>query len=354
MNYIRNILFLSAMLAMASIADAQTVKMTKLILSNFPFTSGTADTNFVAATNLQIPTAKAAKKYADRHLGTRKLSTVAPLPGQVMTWNDALSQWEPDTLLTDPDLRIIAQVSAIPDAAGIELNHQILPNLDLVGQDGLFFDPATSSQINGGIKDTGIVAAKIATGAITTAKLAAAAVTAAKLAQMGAASGQILRWNGTAWAPANNAGIAEYVVSITGGNAGTSLRIVASGTGVTAAYAGGELTVTVPDGVTLLSANYRGTLSDIQGGADAGGAVNWVRVKFAGLAGNTSTADMRIPVAQKTIFASAGPSLTAPFTINQSNNPAQAVVGVSSGSITLRFAGMSGATNGYQLTFSGF
>ena len=79
-----------------------------------------------------------------------------------------------------------------------------------------------------------------------------------------------------------------------------------------------------------------------------------VRLKFAGLDGNTSTSDMRVPVIQKTIFASGSPSLTAPYTINQSNNPAQAVVGVATGSITLRFSGMGGATNGYQITCSGF
>lgn len=338
----------------AGVSHAQNIRATKLILSGFPFTHGIADTNLVGANNVQIPSAKAVKTYADRHLGTRKLSTVAPIDGQVMTWHDAANAWEPDTLLTDPSLRIVASTSAIPNAANFRLNHQTVDNLDLVGVDGLQVTPISSSDIWVGIKDTGIVAAKIATGAVTSSKIANGTIVAADLNQMGAASGQVLKWNGTAWAPGDGSGVAEYAVTITGGNAGTGLRVVASGTGVTAAYASGELTVTAPTGVTLLAANYRGTLSDIQGGADAGGAVNWVRVKFAGLAGNTSTSDMRVPVVQKTIFASTGPSLTAPFTINQSNNPAQAVVGVSSGSITVRFSGMSGATNGYQLTFSGF
>lgn len=342
------------MVLFAGTADAQIVRATKLVLSNFSFTHGIADTNLVGANNVQIPTAKAAKIYADRHLGTRKLSTAAPLDGQVMTWHSAANAWEPDTLLTDPDLKIIAQVSATPNAANIRLNHQPVTNVDLVGVDGIQIDPITSNEVHVGIKDTGIVAAKIATGAVTSAKIANGTILGGDLNQMGAATGQVLKWNGTIWVPGDGSGVAEYTVSITGGNAGTGLRVVASGAGVTAAYASGELTVTAPTGVTLLSANYRGTLSDIQGGADAGGAVNWVRVKFAGLTGNTSTSDMRVPVVQKTIFASTGPSLTAPFTINQSNNPAQAVVGVSSGSITIRFAGMSGATNGYQLTFTGF
>ncbi|MFM7158160.1 MAG: hypothetical protein ACKO0Y_10145, partial [Bacteroidota bacterium] len=41
-------------------------------------------------------------------------------------------------------------------------------------------------------------------GVVTTVKLANGAVTAAKLNQMSATNGQILKWNGTTWAPAND------------------------------------------------------------------------------------------------------------------------------------------------------
>ncbi|MFM7156698.1 MAG: hypothetical protein ACKO0Y_02665, partial [Bacteroidota bacterium] len=43
-------------------------------------------------------------------------------------------------------------------------------------------------------------------GVVTTVKLANGAVTAAKLNQMGATTGQILKWNGTTWAPALDSG----------------------------------------------------------------------------------------------------------------------------------------------------
>ncbi|MFN4766730.1 MAG: hypothetical protein ACK5IF_01440, partial [Ignavibacteria bacterium] len=43
-------------------------------------------------------------------------------------------------------------------------------------------------------------------GVVTTMKLANGAVTAAKLNQMGAMTGQILKWNGTTWAPALDSG----------------------------------------------------------------------------------------------------------------------------------------------------
>ncbi|MFC3813264.1 hypothetical protein [Lacihabitans lacunae] len=50
---------------------------------------------------------------------------------------------------------------------------------------------------------------------VTTAKLADGAVTAAKLNQMAATTGQVLKWNGTAWAPASNVGAITLVSSAT-------------------------------------------------------------------------------------------------------------------------------------------
>jgi hypothetical protein len=46
---------------------------------------------------------------------------------------------------------------------------------------------------------------KLAGNAVTTDKINAGAVTGAKIAQAGATSGQALKWNGTTWAPANDA-----------------------------------------------------------------------------------------------------------------------------------------------------
>lgn len=52
------------------------------------------------------------------------------------------------------------------------------------------------------IKANAVSANELATSAVTSAKISTAAVTAAKLDDMGAASGQVLKWNGSAWAPA--------------------------------------------------------------------------------------------------------------------------------------------------------
>ncbi len=51
------------------------------------------------------------------------------------------------------------------------------------------------------IADNAVINSKIINTAVTTDKLANNAVTAPKLASMGATTGQVLKWNGTAWAP---------------------------------------------------------------------------------------------------------------------------------------------------------
>ena len=49
-----------------------------------------------------------------------------------------------------------------------------------------------------------VTESKIMTGAVTSAKIADAAVTGQKIAQAGATSGQVLKWSGSIWAPAND------------------------------------------------------------------------------------------------------------------------------------------------------
>src|SRR5690606_21409643 len=55
------------------------------------------------------------------------------------------------------------------------------------------------------IANTAVTANKLDTNAVTTAKIANGAVTASKLNQMSASTGQVLKWNGSAWAPAADA-----------------------------------------------------------------------------------------------------------------------------------------------------
>ncbi len=67
-------------------------------------------------------------------------------------------------------------------------------------------DLADNSVNSTRIVDESIATADLANGAVTSEKLAAGAVTGAKIAQEGAANGQVMKWNGTTWTPANDAG----------------------------------------------------------------------------------------------------------------------------------------------------
>lgn len=72
----------------------------------------------------------------------------------------------------------------------------------------------TGGDLSGPVSNAQIVA-----NAVGTNEIASAAVTMAKIAQAGAATGQTIKWNGTAWAPANDNGdtyTAGAGISITG------------------------------------------------------------------------------------------------------------------------------------------
>lgn len=73
--------------------------------------------------------------------------------------------------------------------------------------------------VNGAVTST-----KIFDGEVTNADLAPGAVTGDKLNQMGAASGQVLKWTGATWAPRND--------SVGGGGGGGTVTSVAHATGV--------------------------------------------------------------------------------------------------------------------------
>ncbi|HSO85513.1 MAG TPA: hypothetical protein VLQ91_03105 [Draconibacterium sp.] len=55
------------------------------------------------------------------------------------------------------------------------------------------------------LADNAVTSGKLATGSVISAKIATDAVTGDKISQSGATSGQVLKWNGTTWAPAADA-----------------------------------------------------------------------------------------------------------------------------------------------------
>jgi hypothetical protein len=119
---------------------------------------------------------------------------------------------------------------------------------DLVGETGIADGQGVTSAGTGlivsgannevmGIADGGVATAQLANNAVTSAKIADGTITAADLSSMGAGSGQVLKWNGTAWQPsADNEGIVSEVDGIIGNEVtgATDNSLIRSGNGTTA------------------------------------------------------------------------------------------------------------------------
>ena len=148
-------------------------------------------------------------------------------------------------------------------------------------------------------------------------------------------------------------GISKYTVSITGANSGSSLNVISYGTGVTASFASNKLTITIPAGGRILAANWRLVAADVQSTADAAGTTNWVQVEFVNSGLNTGFTDFNVPTLQKTAIPTSGAlSVTNAATMDLDNNPAMSVIGISSGTLTLRIGGLAVGSQGYLLTLN--
>jgi hypothetical protein len=111
---------------------------------------------------------------------------------------------------TNPNDDLTTASQANGDVSGPFSNLQLKANVvtsaeiadNAVGSSEIADAAVTSTEL----ANNAVTTPKIADNAVTTAKIGDGAVTAPKIAQMGAQSGQVLKWNGTAWAPAADDG----------------------------------------------------------------------------------------------------------------------------------------------------
>jgi hypothetical protein len=131
------------------------------------------------------------------------LSDMGALAGQVLKWNGAA--WVPSADLGLTTVNVNAPITG--NGAGTPLS----------------------------IAADGITNALLADNAVSSAKIANNTIVSADLADMGATAGQVLKWNGAAWAPAPDIGLTTVSVSapITGNGAGAPLAIAPNGIGNT-------------------------------------------------------------------------------------------------------------------------
>lgn len=122
----------------------------------------------------------------------RKVAATAPATGKVLKWNG--TAWAPAA---------DANTTAPAGAAGGDLSGTY-PN-PAIGADKVTTAKVANAAITTEkIADAAVTDNKLAANAVTSAKIANGAVTAVKLHPMGATNGKVLKYNGTAWAPATD------------------------------------------------------------------------------------------------------------------------------------------------------
>lgn len=135
-----------------------------------------------------------------------KIDQMSASNGQVLKWNG--TTWAPaadNTGTVTITGGVGIDVIAVGQNFTIANNGDINPFDDITVNsiaDGDITGPFSNLQIKQGV----VTNFELANNAVQTAKIQNAAVTAEKLAQMGALSGQVLKWNGSAWAPAQDLG----------------------------------------------------------------------------------------------------------------------------------------------------
>ncbi len=169
-----------------------------------PFSSLQIKANVIGTTELANNAVETAK-IANGAITGVKIDDMNASSGEVLKWNG--TTWAPAADLggTGSSIDILAGTGIDVTTSGS--NFIVLNTGDTDASDDL----TTASQANGDvtgaftsltIKNGAVTSSKIAANAVTTTAIANGAITAGKIDDMGAANGQVLRWNGTTWAPA--------------------------------------------------------------------------------------------------------------------------------------------------------
>jgi hypothetical protein len=153
--------------------------------------------------------------------------------GNVLKWNGT-------TWATAADAGITTEADSI---VGNEVTNATTDGGLTRSGSGTAVAPYTLGITTGGVTNThlannAVTTEKISDSVITSAKIADGTIVAADLGQMGATTGQTLKWNGTTWIPSADAGITTEADGIVGNevtNATTNGGLTRSGSGTGAA-----------------------------------------------------------------------------------------------------------------------
>ncbi len=189
---------------------------------------GNSFTSMGTSQLLSVPYALSAEKASAMELSDLTNVSGTPSAGQVLKWDGA--EWKPQNDLTSG-----GGGGSYSAGTGISISGSNVISSDLgtdIATNEIQNDAVTNAKIANNAVNTSqltndaVTNAKIANNAVNTSQLADNAVNAAKIDPMGAANGEVLKWNGTDWAPATDAtggGGTTYSagsgISISGSNA---------------------------------------------------------------------------------------------------------------------------------------
>ncbi|MEI6410657.1 MAG: tail fiber domain-containing protein [Bacteroidota bacterium] len=194
-----------------------------------------------------------------------KLSDMSATNGQVLKWNGTV--WAPAADLTGGSTLNLSQGSGI-SITGTSPNLTITNTGDTNAADDLTNTSTANGDVSGlfsnlQIKADVITTTELATNAVTTENISNGAVTAAKIDDMGALNGQVLKWNGTTWAPA---------ADLTGGGgggqtdifAGAGIDVIPTGNGFTIVNTGDTNGFDDITNSSIADGDVSGPFSDLQ------------------------------------------------------------------------------------------
>jgi hypothetical protein len=160
----------------------------------------------VVTTNELADNAVETTNIVNQAVTANKLDDMGAVNGQVLKWNGTIWTPQPDatsTVLPGPGIDVIPSGNTFT----------VINTGDLDPFDDVNINTSAGGDISGPfanlqIKPSVITNLELTNNSVGTANIINGAVTGAKINNMGAANGQVLKWNGTEWAPGldNSAG----------------------------------------------------------------------------------------------------------------------------------------------------
>ncbi|HND87660.1 MAG TPA: hypothetical protein PK971_04990, partial [Saprospiraceae bacterium] len=222
-------------------------------------TTGDIQDNTITAQDL-ANNAVTEAKLAPNAVTSEKIAGMGATPGQVLKWSGGA--WLPAADNSGTTLNLSSGTGI--SITGVAPNLTIANTGDTDPTDDLTNATAFNGDVSGPagnlqLKTAVVTNLELAPNAVETANIANKAVTGAKLDDMSATTGQVLKWNGTTWAPATDAVGPNFQVL-----PGTGIDVTQSGNTFIVINAGDTDAADDLTNATTFNGDVSGTYNNLQ------------------------------------------------------------------------------------------